>query len=484
MNKHYYVTTPIFYPTGLPHIGTAYNVFIADALARYYRRKLGGENVLFLTGTDEHGQNIAKKAEEAGKTPQQYVDEYAAEFKQIWQDLHITNNDYIQTTDPQHEKFAAELIQKSYDNGDIYESEYEGWYCESDEAFIAESDLVDGKCPNHPTKTPVWLKEKNYFFKLSKYQDWLLEYYDQHPDFVQPNKWAEYAKGLIKAGLQDISVTRANVKWGIKVPFDPEQTIYVWYDALPNYLSYLHFHKHDGNYFEKFWPVANHVVGKDIIKFHAILWPAMLKSAGYEPPAHVLTHGFFTVNGQKIGKSNNNAIDPRELAAKYGLDPVRYALLSEFSVGNDGDFSEERLVVKYNSDLANNWGNLLNRVIHLANNKEVKLSLDKVAPAFKPVVDERVTKYEALFENFQLFEAIQEVSALVDFGNKYIADHKPWEKDRSAESVSEILNNLAYLLNAVNDLYAPILPDSVERAQEALAKQETIILFPKLEPNG
>lgn len=482
MAENFYITTPIFYPTGLPHIGTAYNIFVADTLARYYRRKLGGENVLFLTGLDEHGGNIAKKAEENNQTAQEYVDYFASEFQQVWEQLHITNSDFIRTTNPEHKQFAADIIQKAYDNGDLYEGKYEGWYCESCEAYYNEDELVGGKCPNHPTKTPVWTSEKNYYFRLSKYQGFLLDLYKERPDFVQPEKWASYVRGLVEAGLNDIPVTRANVKWGVQVPFDPEQTIYVWFDALPNYLSYLHFEKHAGqNYYEKFWPVVNHLVGKDIIKFHAILWPAMLKSAGYPVPQHVLVHGFFTVNGQKIGKSNNNAIDPRELVAKYGVDPVRYALLSEFAVGNDGDFSFERLETKYNSELANNWGNLLNRVIHLANNKEIKFDLDNVSKAFKQVVDERVAKYEKFIENFQLFEAIQEVTQLVDFGNKYITDHKPWEKERSIESVTEVLTNLAYLLGKVNDLYEPILPDSVGRAREALAKQETIILFPKLD---
>ena len=482
MAENFYITTPIFYPTGLPHIGTAYNVFVADTLARYYRKKLGNDNVLFLTGTDEHGNNIAKKAEENKQNPQEYVDHYAEEFKAIWEDLHITNNYFFRTTNPEHEKFVAEFIQKSFDTGDIYEGTYEGWYCEGCEAYYSESDLIDGKCPNHPTKTPIWTSEKNYYFRLSKYQDWLLDLYKERPDFVQPEKWAAYVRSLVEAGLNDIPITRANVKWGIPVPFDPAQTIYVWYDALPFYLSYLYFNEHNGqDYYKKFWPGLNHVVGKDIVKFHAILWPAMLKSAGYEVPQHVLVHGFFTVNGQKIGKSNNNAIDPRELVAKYGVDPVRYALLSEFAVGNDGDFSFERLETKYNSELANNWGNLLNRVIHLANNKEIKFDLENVSKAFKPVVDERVANYEKLIENFQLFEAIQEVTQLVDFGNKYITDHKPWEKERSIESATEVLNNLAYLLDKVNDLYEPILPDSVVRAREALATQETIILFPKLD---
>lgn len=480
MNKNFYVTTPIFYPTGVPHIGTAYNVFIADTLARYYRQKLGKENTFFLTGTDEHGANIAKAAEAQGKTPQEYVDEYAAKYQEVWQGVNLSHDYFIRTTDPRHEKFAQELIQKSFDNGDIYEGSYEGLYCESCEAYYTEADLVDGKCPNHPTKTPVFTKEKNYYFKLSKYQDFLLNLYAERPDFVQPAKWAAYVRGLVEAGLQDIPVTRANVKWGVPVPFDPEQTIYVWYDALPNYLSTLTFPEFQG-YEEKFWPVANHVVGKDIIKFHAILWPAMLKSAGYEVPQHVLVHGFFTINGQKIGKSNNNAIDPRDLAAKYGNDVVRYALLSEFQVGNDGDFNIDRLKVKY-EELANSWGNLLARVVHLANNKEVEISnTANVEPEFLTKLEELVAKYTQHIEVKELFEALQTVGQITEWANKYIDEQKPWEKDKSPEDVALALNNLSVLLAKVNELYAPFLPESAAKATEALQKREKIILFPKIE---
>ncbi len=482
MNNNFYITTPIFYPTGLPHIGTAYNVFIADTLARYYRQKLGKDNVFFLTGTDEHGANIARKAADEGKTPKEYVDEYAKAYEDIWKAIGLSNDYFIRTTDPRHEKFAQELIQKSFDAGDIYEGSYEGWYCESCEAYYTEADLVDGKCPNHPTKTPVYTTEKNYYFKLSKYQDFLLDLYKNRPDFVQPPKWASYVKGLVEAGLQDIPVTRANVKWGVPVPFDAEQTIYVWYDALPNYLSVLTFPEFaEKGYEEKYWPVVNHVVGKDIIKFHAILWPAMLKSAGYEVPNHVLVHGFFTIDGQKIGKSNNNAIDPRELAAKYGIDIVRYTLLSEFQVGNDGDFSQERLKVKY-EELANGWGNLLARVVHLANAKGVEInSSEAVGKDFQAKLNTYVQRYENHIEARELFEALQAVAEITEWANKYIDEHKPWEKTKTAEEIKTVLNNLSILLAKVNELYAPFLPESAAKAKDALEKKEKIILFPKLE---
>jgi len=479
MNKNFYITTPIFYPTGTPHIGTAYNVFIADTLARYYRQKLGKENVFFITGTDEHGANVAKKALDEGITPQAYVDGYADLYKRIWSSLNISNDYFTRTTHPEHEKFIQELIQKSYDNGDLYEGEYSGWYCESCEAYYKEEDLVDGKCPNHPTKTPLFTKEKNYYFKLSKYRDWLLDYLKENEQFVRPQKWYNYIVGLVEAGLNDIPVTRANVKWGVPVPWDTEQTIYVWYDALPNYLSVLNFDEFKPqDYYNKFWLAAHHLVGKDILRFHAILWPAMLKSAGYPLPEQVIVHGFFTVDGQKIGKSNNNAIDPVELAAKYTLDGVRYALLSEFQLGNDGDFNFARLEIKYNSDLANNFGNLLNRVIHLANKKELKFSDLEVEGDYGLKVNEFVNAYHQHFENLEIFEAIQVINNLCTWGNQYVNDTKPWEAGSDART---ILGNLNHLLKVVIELFVPVIPDSAEKARVALDGQQTIILFPKIE---
>lgn len=478
--KNFYVTTPIFYPTGVPHIGTAYTTFIADTLARYYRQQ--GYETFFLTGTDEHGANIAKKAAEDGITPQEYVNKYADIYRSVWKDLQITNDYFVQTTNPLHEKFAQELLQKSFDNGDIYPGEYEGWYCESCESYYTEEDLVEEKCPNHPTKTPVFTKEKNYYFKWSKYQDWLLEYYESHPDFVKPAKWFEYVKEFVKKGLKDIPVTRANVKWGIQVPFDNEQTIYVWYDALPNYLSTLFFPEFaKKGYFDKYWKEAVHVIGKDIIKFHAILWPAMLKSAGYEVPKTVLVHGFFTINGQKIGKSNNNAINPADLIAKYGIDAIRYALLSEFKVGNDGDFNFDRLKAKYDGDLGANWGNLHNRIHHLAGTFGVSLS--NPISINDAIVATEIQKFEELyheaFKKRELFDAVQAVNALAAFGNKYLTDKKPWEtKDDKAK---EVINDLVHLITKVAELYLPILPGAAEKAQNSIKTGEKVILFPRLE---
>jgi methionyl-tRNA synthetase len=478
--KNFYVTTPIYYPTGTPHIGTAYTTLIADTLARYNR--LRGNDTFFLTGTDEHGANIAKKASEERLEPQQYVNKAAEEFKKLWKELHISNDFFIQTTNPLHKEFAQNFIQRIYDNGDLYPAEYEGLYCESCEAYYTEEDLVDGKCPNHPTKTPIFTKEKNYYFKWSKYQDWLLDFYETHPEFVQPQKWYDYVKDFVKKGLKDIPFTRANVKWGIPVPFDPEQTIYVWSDALANYLSVLHFPENAAkDYYNKFWNEAIHVVGKDIIKFHAILWPAMLKSAGYEFPKTVLVHGFFTVNGQKIGKSNNNAINPIELAEKYGIDAVKYALLSEFKLGNDGDFSLERLQVKYDNDLGANWGNLHNRIHHLAGKYGITNEnlADISDDTLRHELQNADTQYNLHFARLELFEAIQTVNALAAFGNKYLTEQKPWEKPEAEAKI--IVNDFVHLIKKLAELYTPFLPEAGEKAVKSLETGEKVILFPKLE---
>ncbi len=481
MNK-FYITTPIFYPTSEPHIGTAYTVFVADTLARYFRNKLGNENVFFLTGTDEHGSKLAKAAAASGKEPQEFVDELSKLYDDTWKELGATHDYFIRTTNPVHTKFAQELLQKSYDNGDIYEKSYEGLYCEGCESFKTESELVNGKCPDHPTKTLLQLSEKNYFFRLSKYQDWLLEYLEENKEFVFPSKWYDYIVGLVKEGLQDISISRESVKWGIPVPFDESQTIYVWYDALPNYRSVFEIPEVKAKGFnDAFWSEARHLVGKDIIKFHAILWPAMLKSAGLPLPAQILVHGHFTVDGVKLGKSNGNAINPLELKKKYPVDAIRYALLTEFQFGNDGDFNIARLEALYNGTLGNNYGNLLNRVIHLSNKKGVEINnWDKVESEFKSQVDKFKASVEENFNHYEIKLAADVINELSTFGNKYIDDHKPWLETDNAK-VELVLNNLSYLLSVVNDLYTPILPETTEKAKNALERREVIILFPKLE---
>lgn len=481
MKKTFYITTPIFYANDVPHIGTAYTVFIADTLARYHRMILGNQNVLFLTGTDEHGAKIAQSAAKAGVTPRQLVDDISSKFKDTWKSLNITNDYFIRTTNPEHKEYTQWLIQKAYDNGDLYEGTYEGLYCQGCEAYYKESDLVEGRCPNHPTKSLQHMSENNYYFRLSKYKDFLLEHISNNPDFIKPLRWRNYVESLIKDGLEDVPVTRENVAWGIPVPFAPSQTIYVWYDALPNYISYLNFSQNKkAGLQEKFWKNVVHVVGKDILKFHAILWPAMLKSVNLPLPGTILVNGFFTVDGMKIGKSNGNAIDPVELANKYSIDAVRYALLTEFQIGNDGDFNVERLEAKYNGELGNNFGNLLNRVIHLSNKKNLNIcEFDKVKDIFRSRVQSFVYDYHNHMQGFAIKEAAEVVNELFSFGNKYIDEAKPWNSNDSNKDF-EVLNNLSFLLYEGIKCYTPIIPEAASRALLALENKDPVILFKKI----
>jgi methionyl-tRNA synthetase len=480
--KSFYITTPIFYANDLPHIGTSYTVFIADTFARYYSKKLGKENVLFLTGTDEHGNKVAKTAKERNQTPKEFVDEISQGFKSTWEHVGICFDYFMRTTHPEHKTYAQNLIQKAFENGDLYEGQYSGLYCEGCEAYYKETDLIDNKCPNHPSKTPVMTTESNYYFKLSKYRDRIMQHIKQNSDFIKPEKWRDYIIGVLEEGLEDIPVTRANVEWGIPVPFAPDQTIYVWYDALPNYISYLNFAENKAKEFQKkFWENAVHVVGKDILRFHAVLWPAMLMSVGLPLPKTILVNGFFTVNGTKIGKSNGNAINPVELVEKYGIDAVRYALLTEFQIGNDGDFSFERLEAKYHGELGNNFGNLLNRVIHLSNKKNISINDDNlVASDFRYEVRQYINKYHEFMHDYKLKEAADVINDLFSFANKYIDQHKPWlTNDANLDKIT--LNNLSFLLYQGIICYEPIIPNAAKAAMEALLNQQPIILFKKYE---
>ncbi len=476
-----YVTTPIFYANDIPHIGTSYTVFLADTIARYFRQKLGRENVLFITGTDEHGSKVAKTAESLGKSPQEFVDEISNLFKDIWLRAGVDFDYFMRTTHPEHKNYTQWLIQKVFENGDIYVGTYEGLYCEGCEAYYKESDLVNGRCPNHPTKELVITSEKNYYFALSKYTEKIKHHIENNPKFIQPEKWKDYVMSLLDGGIEDIPVTRANVSWGIPVPFDPKQTIYVWFDALPNYISYLNFKENKKKNYEKvFWHNAIHVIGKDIIKFHTILWPAMLMSAGLELPRTILVHGFFTVNGVKIGKSNGNVINPVELINKFGVDALRYALLTEFQIGNDGDFSLERLKAKYTTELSNNFGNLLSRVIHLSNKKNIQINnFESVQEEFKIKILSFIKQFQNLMEDYKIKEANDILQELFAFGNKYIDTHKIWlSNDSRLDKL--VLNNLSFLLYQGIISYLSIIPEAASKALEALMEQKPIILFKKL----
>ena len=366
MNKEkFYITTPIYYPSANFHIGHCYTTIIADAIARY--KRLTGYDVFYLTGTDEHGLKIQKKAEEAGVTPQEYVDEIVGNAKDLWKSLNISYDKFIRTTDKEHVVCVQRIFEKLYNQGDIYKGEYKGLYCTPCESFWTETQLVDGKCPDCGREVNE-VSEEAYFFKLSKYQDRLVKFYEEHPTFIEPeSRKNEMLNNFIKPGLEDLCVSRTTFDWGIPVTFDPKHVVYVWIDALANYISALGYLSEDDSLFKKYWPANLHIVGKEIVRFHTIIWPIMLMALDLPLPDKVFGHGWLVINGGKISKSLGNYKDPREYIDAYGVDAVRYFVLREVPFGSDGNFSEEALINRTNGDLANILGNLVNRTIGMAN---------------------------------------------------------------------------------------------------------------------
>lgn len=458
MNK-FYITTAIDYVNDKPHIGHAYEKIIADVLARYHRAK--GDDVFFLTGTDEHGEKIYKAAQKAGRDTQEFVDEFAGIFKKLCESLDISNDDFIRTTNPEHERIVQEAIKKIYEKGDIYEGEYEGWYCTPCESYWTETQLVEGKCPQCDRETQK-LKEKSYFFKLSKYEEPLLKLYEENPEFVFPANKQKELLNRIKEGLRDLSITRRAFEWGVPFPIDSNYATYVWVEALSNYITALDY---PGKNFERYWPADIHLIGKDITWFHAVIWPAWLMSLGVEPPKQIAAHGFLTVDGEKMSKSKGNVVDPLEIVDKYGADALKYALLSESSFGEDGDFSEKRLTTKYNNELADVLGNFVHRTLTFVyNNFDGKLPeegdlTDEDKKLIKQT-EETVDKVGANLEKLDLKNALGEAIALARHGNQYINANEPWKNKERAPTVLNVCTNLCRSLSIV---LAPFIPGSAER---------------------
>jgi methionyl-tRNA synthetase len=457
----FYLTTAIDYVNNRPHLGTAYEKIAADIIARYHR--LIGDEVRFVMGDDEHSQNVFKRAREQNLDPLAYCDRMEGEFRTAWARLNISFDDFIRTTEPRHKAAVQAMVQESFDNGDIYEGVYEGWYCVSCEEFKPEKGLVDGLCPIHQTK-PDWIKEKNYFFKLSKYRDAILAHYAAHPEFVVPETRRNEMLRLLEGGLEDISVSRAGQSWGIPMPFDPHSVVYVWYDALINYAAAVGYGTDDAE-FIKWWPASLHLIGKDIARFHCVVWPAMLMSVGAPLPKQIFGHGWVTFKGAKMSKSLGTVVDPLEAADRLGPDPLRLFLAKEIVFGGDGDFSWDRFEEKYNADLANNLGNLVSRVTSMVQRyRQGALATTGVSGDLAQRAADCVTRYRAHMDVFALESAIAEVFRFTDAANEYIASRQPWALAKKGDdaALDTVLWNATEAVRLIAALLSPVMPASCE----------------------
>jgi methionyl-tRNA synthetase len=468
----YYLTTPIYYVNDSPHIGHAYTTVATDALARFLR--LDGRDVFFLTGTDEHGQKVDKAARAAGVDPQEFCDRVSQNFRAMGGLLNISNDDYIRTTEPRHIRASQALWQALEAQGEIYLGTFAGWYSVRDEAFFEESELVGGKAP---TGAEVeWVEEENYFFRLSKWQDWLLDHYERNPEFIAPRSRRNEVMSFVRGGLKDLSISRTSFSWGIPVPGNPKHVMYVWLDALTNYLTAVGYPDTGSEMYRRYWPAALHMVGKDIVRFHCVYWPAFLAAAGIAVPKRVFAHGWWTVEGQKMSKSLGNFIPPQQLVEQYGVDQVRYFMLRELPFGSDGDFSHRAVVGRVNGDLANDFGNLAQRVLAMVNRN---CGGRVPAPGAATPADEALlgsaqgllATVRAAFHDQAFHRALELIWAVVADANRYVDEQAPWALARTDQArMGTVLWTLAETIRHLAILAQPVVPQAAARLLDQLAQ--------------
>ncbi|KMT22933.1 methionine--tRNA ligase [Clostridium cylindrosporum] len=488
--KPFYITTPIYYPSDKLHIGNTYSTVIADAIARY--KRLAGYDVMFLTGTDEHGQKIQRKAEDKGVTPKEYVDEIVAGIQDLWKVMNISNDKFIRTTDDYHIAAVQKIFKKLYDQGDIYKGHYEGKYCTPCETFFTETQLVDGKCPDCGRDVEE-AKEEAYFFKLSKYQDRLLKHIEENPGFIEPvSRQNEMINNFIKPGLEDLCVSRTTFNWGIPVTFDTDHVVYVWIDALSNYITALGYSSENEEMLEKFWPADVHIVGKDIIRFHTIIWPSLLMALDMPLPKKVYGHGWLLVDGGKMSKSKGNVVDPILLSEHFSVDAVRYYLLREVSFGSDGQYTSENFIKRTNSDLANDLGNLVSRTLQMIvkyfdGNISKGLIEDEFDEALKSFAEETVNNVDKFMDNLKVNDAVESVMKLVARANKYIDETAPWvlaKDEANSERLKGVLYNLTEAIRFISTLISPFLPDTAVKINSQFKFEENILTLDSIKVFG